>query len=977
MSDNLEVGVVLTADGKGLQGELKKTDKSLKKLDTGIKNVDKDGKRATKTVRALKTTMVGLKTTATGVTRAMTGLTGMFAGLTAIGVGATFISAASTAEQYKVRLNGLLGSQAEGNRLFKEMADYAGKVPFEYEKVMESATQLAGVMEGGVDEIKEWMPLIGDLAAASGLSIQDTTTQVQRMYSSGAASADMFRDRGVLAMLGFKSKTAYTIEETRRMLMDAWNDPESKFKGMANELGKTWSGMMSMIADKWFSIRTTIMDAGLFDYIKDLVGLIDGQFASALDNSTTKAEDWTESLIGGIETILIGLGHVRDFFDTIATGVDALDLAFISGPAAQIEAMGAFLERLKPQNWFGDSRELIKEQKEAAEALAGAQELHIKMLERGNRNRSEEAGLVVAGLRLKHEERKAARAAAEGQDEVADATKNRATQTKGLTDAQKATLKADEKYEQNLIKKYTPAVDELTDAMFDLEDRYQDGRVGIEAYQIGMTGMNAELEELTESSKEAVPELFNLETAYKQIQKNVQNGFSDLFVGVFHGEYLDSIKDFGKEILDIFLKLIADIAAAWVASKIFGGSLNMGSIMGSLGINTATSAATGGAGGIGGAIAGSALGKSVAGWFGGSAAPAAGAAASEVVVGKLAAETITTTGAMGTTAASGAANGVVTGGGWSYAAPATTATGGGTAAPAATGAGLGLTAALGAGGLAIMAFASAANKKRWQDMKAEVIGLFDGANNVINTTGLALADLGQTGGVVLKGGKKDSKLFAAALGEVNAKFNQGADGTFKIRDGMKAVRSMTNGWTSEAVDGMQRQISSLTTQLSLTGQFESRMDALAAATRIVGQEFAENAQIAAGMKAAIDDIPTEIRTLHTIETRRLGERGGGNEGGGGEGFAQGGIAYGPKSGHMELLHGPEAVVPLPDGRTIPVDVRGGGTDMRATEAMLETMIRQNNQTKAEMEAMRETMVAMETSNADGLADLQQQILAGQ
>jgi hypothetical protein len=36
------------------------------------------------------------------------------------------------------------------------------------------------------------------------------------------------------------------------------------------------------------------------------------------------------------------------------------------------------------------------------------------------------------------------------------------------------------------------------------------------------------------------------------------------------------------------------------------------------------------------------------------------------------------------------------------------------------------------------------------------------------------------------------------------------------------------------------------------------------------------------------------------------------------GYAMGGIASGPKSGYNATLHGTEAVVPLPDGKTIPV-----------------------------------------------------------
>ena len=42
------------------------------------------------------------------------------------------------------------------------------------------------------------------------------------------------------------------------------------------------------------------------------------------------------------------------------------------------------------------------------------------------------------------------------------------------------------------------------------------------------------------------------------------------------------------------------------------------------------------------------------------------------------------------------------------------------------------------------------------------------------------------------------------------------------------------------------------------------------------------------------------------------------------GFASGGIARGPESGHMAMLHGTEAVVPLPDGSSIPVTLKGMG-----------------------------------------------------
>ena len=47
----------------------------------------------------------------------------------------------------------------------------------------------------------------------------------------------------------------------------------------------------------------------------------------------------------------------------------------------------------------------------------------------------------------------------------------------------------------------------------------------------------------------------------------------------------------------------------------------------------------------------------------------------------------------------------------------------------------------------------------------------------------------------------------------------------------------------------------------------------------------------------------------------------------GGGYAYGGIATGPKTGYQTMLHGTEAVVPLPDGKTIPVNMPGFNTSL--------------------------------------------------
>ena len=48
------------------------------------------------------------------------------------------------------------------------------------------------------------------------------------------------------------------------------------------------------------------------------------------------------------------------------------------------------------------------------------------------------------------------------------------------------------------------------------------------------------------------------------------------------------------------------------------------------------------------------------------------------------------------------------------------------------------------------------------------------------------------------------------------------------------------------------------------------------------------------------------------------------------GYATGGIAKGPQSGYPVMMHGTEAIVPLPNGKSIPVDMKGAGQQNNVT-----------------------------------------------
>jgi len=296
----------------------------------------------------------GFQKTITGIKDAVFNLKSAFAALGLGVVGKQFIDAASTSEQFQIRLNALLGSVEEGNKVFKDMSQFAAGVAFEYEEIMGAATQLSGIVKGGSKEISELMPLIADLATVSGLSIQTTTEQISRMFSAGAASADLFRERGITAMLGFQSGVAVSAEETRKRVMEAWTKQGSQFRDASAKMATTWTGLMSMLSDKWFQFRNIVSDAGVFNFLKAIVIVIDKELKSAIEGSEKQATGWANSIIDGIKFAMRAVAVFQSSFKGVKLVWLGLKLVFSNMIVAILEDMQKAVNAVnKIKGFFG------------------------------------------------------------------------------------------------------------------------------------------------------------------------------------------------------------------------------------------------------------------------------------------------------------------------------------------------------------------------------------------------------------------------------------------------------------------------------------------------------------------------------------------------------------------------------------------------------------------------------------------------
>lgn len=198
------------------------------------------------------------------------------------------VTNASKVEQVNIRLQQLLGSAKEGARAFSEMRRVASQVTQSFEDITEASAALAGVVKGGTDEIVRLMPIILDISASTGIGVQETTAQIIRMYTSGAAAADLFRERGVTAALGLQDGVKRSNTETIDFILKQWDDGSSKFAGANEKLADSFEGTTSQMKDSWFNFTAAV--GKLFtgnEVVKEAIESITWSFnrlATALDS---------------------------------------------------------------------------------------------------------------------------------------------------------------------------------------------------------------------------------------------------------------------------------------------------------------------------------------------------------------------------------------------------------------------------------------------------------------------------------------------------------------------------------------------------------------------------------------------------------------------------------------------------------------------------------------------------------------------
>jgi len=253
--------------------------------------------------------------------------------LIGIGAGAavkSFVDVGREVESLGVRFKFLFGSAKEGSKAFDNLSEFAGKVPFSLEAISRASGNLA-VVSKDADDLNRILEITGNVAAVTGLDFETAASQIQRSFAGGIASADIFREKGVRSLLGFKEGAKVSVDETVAAFEKAFSG-DGKFANATKDLAQTLDGTISMIGDKYFNFQKDVAE-GFFDelkkefgdlnefleeneqQIKDIANSIGKNFAGAIQ----KTSSTIKSIAPAVKSIADGLGTTISGFQSLPT----------------------------------------------------------------------------------------------------------------------------------------------------------------------------------------------------------------------------------------------------------------------------------------------------------------------------------------------------------------------------------------------------------------------------------------------------------------------------------------------------------------------------------------------------------------------------------------------------------------------------------------------------------------------------------
>lgn len=274
---------------------------------------------ATKTFKSMGTAASGLKDT----------LFSLQGALAAVGVGAIakgMLDTAATFENLEISLTTLTGSSAKAKESMDWISEFTATTPYELEEVANGFKKLTAY---GLEPVK-YLRTLGDTAASMGKSLDQA---VEAFADAATGQFERLKEFGIKASTEGNKVTFNWVQNGRQMtrtvektgaaitesLGQIWSD---RFAGGMERLSKGWSGMWSNLQDQVTLFAKAVMDAGVFDYLKDRLSEILSSLTSMTESGALQAmaRDIGQGLTSALDKTWQVITRLKDLHDSLPDG---------------------------------------------------------------------------------------------------------------------------------------------------------------------------------------------------------------------------------------------------------------------------------------------------------------------------------------------------------------------------------------------------------------------------------------------------------------------------------------------------------------------------------------------------------------------------------------------------------------------------------------------------------------------------------
>ena len=238
----------------------------------------------------------------------------------------SFTSTASEFENFEEVLTTLEGSSKKAKESMNWITDFAKTTPYELTQVTDAFVKMRSY---GINPTDGTLRTLGDTASAMKKPLSQA---VEAMADAMVGENERLKEFGLRAnVMGDKVAYSWTNASGEARHTIVKNNSEvikstleaifnSKYEGAMDRQANTLSGMWLNIQDKWTIYKKSVMDNGLFNYIKALTKKISQMFEASFKDMAHAGNIGANIVIEGFKSIIMGAGHVADMVDSIKSG---------------------------------------------------------------------------------------------------------------------------------------------------------------------------------------------------------------------------------------------------------------------------------------------------------------------------------------------------------------------------------------------------------------------------------------------------------------------------------------------------------------------------------------------------------------------------------------------------------------------------------------------------------------------------------